>query len=165
MLTGASSADLDLTLSRLTRALRLAQEQLKEATTFSATLAQLRRRSLDVVEIMPCTAALTPSERRVALMAAQGRTNREIAGELCLSVYTVKSHVRGILGKLGLQSRWQLQDQPWVSAVAKATLGPPSRRQRTQPAWESVHHRAMNGPVDTEIGSLERTPPEPVLRP
>jgi len=158
MLTGAPSAGLDLTISRLTRALQLAREQLREAAACSDGLAQFRRRSLEVVEIMPCTAALTPSERRVALLAAQGRTNRQIAAQLCLSVHTVKSHIGGSLRKLGLRSRWQLHDQiaaRSVSVAEKTALGRASRRQRAQPPWEAAQDRAMKRPVEAEIGSLE----------
>ena len=49
--------------------------------------------------------ALTPSERRVARMAAEGLTNREIAEQLYLTVKTVEMHVGNALGKLGISSR------------------------------------------------------------
>jgi non-specific serine/threonine protein kinase len=47
-------------------------------------------------------------EREVAGLAAQGLTNKEIAGRLHLSVRTVESHIRHILTKLGLVNRTQL---------------------------------------------------------
>jgi DNA-binding CsgD family transcriptional regulator len=49
--------------------------------------------------------SLTASERRVADLAAGGRTNREIAQELFLSPRTVDMHVRNMLGKLDCRSR------------------------------------------------------------
>jgi DNA-binding NarL/FixJ family response regulator len=52
--------------------------------------------------------ALSPRERQVAEMAASGRTNKEIARELFVSVKTVDKHVSAALRKLGLRSRMAL---------------------------------------------------------
>jgi DNA-binding CsgD family transcriptional regulator len=51
---------------------------------------------------------LTPSERRVAELAAAGRSNRELAAELFLSVRTVESQLSAAYRKLGVRSRNQL---------------------------------------------------------
>jgi DNA-binding CsgD family transcriptional regulator len=51
---------------------------------------------------------LSPQERRVAKLAATGRTNQEIADELFLSPKTVANHVSAALRKLGLRSRTAL---------------------------------------------------------
>ncbi len=51
---------------------------------------------------------LTPREREVARLAAQGRTNREIAQMLFLSPRTVEQHVARSLHKLGVHSRAEL---------------------------------------------------------
>lgn len=50
---------------------------------------------------------LTRRELEVLQLMADGRTNPEIARELVLSLSTVKSHVRGVLRKLGVSSRYQ----------------------------------------------------------
>ena len=50
---------------------------------------------------------LTDRERQVLREVAIGRTNKEIARTLYIAETTVKSHVRGILDKLGVQSRTQ----------------------------------------------------------
>src|SRR6185295_16026635 len=49
--------------------------------------------------------ALTPREREVLVLVADGRTNRQIAGELFISEKTASVHVSNILAKLGVGNR------------------------------------------------------------
>jgi DNA-binding CsgD family transcriptional regulator len=51
---------------------------------------------------------LTPTERRVAELAAAGFSNKQIAAELVVSVYTVQKHLSHVYAKLGVRSRTQL---------------------------------------------------------
>ncbi|HEX5192092.1 MAG TPA: AAA family ATPase [Solirubrobacteraceae bacterium] len=51
---------------------------------------------------------LTPSESRVARLAADGRTNREIAQALFVSLRTVETHLTHVYQKLDIGSRAQL---------------------------------------------------------
>ena len=51
---------------------------------------------------------LTDREREVAVAVAQGKSNAEIAGELYMSVATVKAHVSRLLTKLELNNRVQI---------------------------------------------------------
>jgi predicted ATPase/DNA-binding NarL/FixJ family response regulator len=51
---------------------------------------------------------LTPREREVAELVAQGLTNREIAAQLYLSERTAQNHVQHILTKLDLSNRSQI---------------------------------------------------------
>jgi DNA-binding CsgD family transcriptional regulator len=51
---------------------------------------------------------LTGQEQRVAELAAQGASNREIAGLLHLSINTIETHLRHVFDKLGIRSRRQL---------------------------------------------------------
>lgn len=51
---------------------------------------------------------LTPQELQVALLAAEGRRNREIAETLYLSSRTVESHLSRVFRKLGVDNRTQL---------------------------------------------------------
>ncbi len=51
---------------------------------------------------------LTPSQQRVAELAAAGHSNRQIAQELFLSVHTVEAHLSRAYAKLGIRSRAQL---------------------------------------------------------
>lgn len=50
---------------------------------------------------------LTPQERQVLALVAQGMTNREIARSLFLAEKTVRNYVSNILQKLGLSNRAQ----------------------------------------------------------
>jgi DNA-binding CsgD family transcriptional regulator len=52
--------------------------------------------------------ALTPSEQRVVALAAEGRTNRQIAQQLFVSARTVESHLGSAYVKLGVGSRQDL---------------------------------------------------------
>jgi ATP/maltotriose-dependent transcriptional regulator MalT len=56
----------------------------------------------------PEGAPLTESERHVAELAAAGRTNREIAAELYMSVHTVEAHLTRVFRTLGVQNRTEL---------------------------------------------------------
>ena len=52
--------------------------------------------------------ALTVTERRVAALVAEGRSNPDIAAELLLSRRTIQTHVTHILTKLGYRSRIEI---------------------------------------------------------
>ena len=52
--------------------------------------------------------ALTPSELRVVRLAAEGRTNREIAHELYVTLKTVEGHLSRVYTKLGIAGRAEL---------------------------------------------------------
>ena len=54
------------------------------------------------------TGALTPTERRIAALVAQGKRNREIAQALFISVATVEAHLTRTYRKLDIRSRSQL---------------------------------------------------------
>jgi len=51
---------------------------------------------------------LTPAERRVAALVAEGKTNREVASTLFLGESTVEKHLTHIYAKLGVRSRTEL---------------------------------------------------------
>lgn len=76
---------------------------------------------------------LTPREREVAALIAQGLTNREIASRLIVAGRTAEGHVQNILNKLGCNSRvriavWAVEHglhavSFWTSSSATATVG------------------------------------------
>jgi DNA-binding CsgD family transcriptional regulator len=56
----------------------------------------------------PAPSDLSPSEEQVALLVADGRSNREVAASLFVSVHTVEANLKRIYRKLGVRSRVQL---------------------------------------------------------
>jgi len=66
------------------------------------------------------SAPLTPQEREIALLAASGLTNKQIAERLFLSPRTVGSHLHHVFPKLGITTRAALRD-----ALAGVPAGPP----------------------------------------
>jgi two-component system response regulator DevR len=61
-------------------------------------------------------ARLTPQERRILALIADGLTNRQIADKVHLAEKTVKNYVSNLLAKLGMERRTQ-------AAVFVAKLG------------------------------------------
>jgi DNA-binding NarL/FixJ family response regulator len=51
---------------------------------------------------------LTPREREVLILVAEGSTNQEIANQLVISIKTVQAHRANMMEKLGLQDITQL---------------------------------------------------------
>jgi DNA-binding NarL/FixJ family response regulator len=71
---------------------------------------------------------LTPTELRVAELAAAGAQNKQIAGELFVSVKTVESNLSRVYAKLGIRTRVELP-------ARLSELGPPEA-----PETRSVRH-------------------------
>ncbi|GAB4380473.1 MAG: hypothetical protein Kow00121_36800 [Elainellaceae cyanobacterium] len=62
------------------------------------------------------TIKLSSREREILVLIIEGRSNPEIADALYLSRNTIKTHVRSILNKLGVEHRLQ-------AAVVAVRLG------------------------------------------
>jgi DNA-binding CsgD family transcriptional regulator len=73
-------------------------------TELAATGARPRRQAL-----LSGPASLTPSERRIAELAASGQGNREIAQALFVTPKTVEYHLRNAYRKLGIEKRHELR--------------------------------------------------------
>ncbi|MEV6676936.1 response regulator transcription factor [Streptomyces erythrochromogenes] len=78
----------------------------------------------------PATAAtaaappdMTPREREIWQLLATGLDNAEIAAELDISVSTVKNHITGIFGKLGVRDRAQAVIAAYESGLVEAGCG------------------------------------------
>ena len=56
-------------------------------------------------DIQAPDAALTKRETEVLVLVAAGQSNKEIAQQLSLSVYTVQRHIANIYGKIGARGR------------------------------------------------------------
>jgi DNA-binding NarL/FixJ family response regulator len=84
-------------------------------------IAQFTRRA-DPRRTPPQLERLTPREREVLALVADGLSNDEIAAELVLSAATVKTHIGRLLAKLGARDRAQLV----VIAYQSGFLRPPA---------------------------------------
>jgi DNA-binding CsgD family transcriptional regulator len=111
-------ADLGAAMRRANRR-RDAREPLREALDLAhrcgaAPLEERARTELAATGARPRKAvvsgveSLTPSELRIARMAAEGMTNREIAQALTVTEKTVETHLRHVFQKLDVTRRTEL---------------------------------------------------------
>ena len=72
------------------------------------------------VQVITARVRLTPGELDAAVQAAAGRSNKQIASDMQLSVRTVESHLQRAYDKLGVSGRHELADalreQPTASS-------------------------------------------------
>jgi two-component system, NarL family, response regulator DevR len=78
-----------------------AGESLLDPTITARVLTRLRSHS----DEDPRLARLTPQERRILHLIADGMTNRQIAREMHLAEKTIKNYVSNLLNKLGMDRR------------------------------------------------------------
>jgi DNA-binding CsgD family transcriptional regulator len=71
--------------------------------------------------------ALTPSELRIVRLVAEGRSNREIAHELYVTLKTVEGHLSRVYTKLGIDGRAELRP-----ILEGADLRPGSQGEKTR---------------------------------
>jgi DNA-binding CsgD family transcriptional regulator len=119
----AAAADLlreGLDLAHLTGSLALAADARRELVVAGFRPRRNALRGRD---------ALTPGELRVAALAADGKTNRQIAQALFVAQRTVEIHLTSAYSKLGIKSRPELSAALSLTGVADpgARLQPHSR--------------------------------------
>ncbi|MFJ4622389.1 AAA family ATPase [Streptomyces sp. NPDC088812] len=93
----------------LTRALEVFQ-RLGAAPWAARAAAELRATGRTVPGVAGKHAVLTAQERQIALLAASGLTNKQIAERLFLSHRTIGTHLYQVYPKLGISSRAALRD-------------------------------------------------------
>jgi NarL family two-component system response regulator LiaR len=84
-------------------------EMLLSPTVAARVVQQLARTRQEKEWEADALQALTPREREVFHLVAQGYTNAEIAERLVLSEKTVKTHVRNISNKLNLRGKGEMR--------------------------------------------------------
>jgi DNA-binding NarL/FixJ family response regulator len=104
----------------LLRAVRVvaAGDALLSPTVTRRLLATVARATRPVAEL-PALAELTPREREVLVLVAEGLSNDEIGERLFLSPLTVKTHVLRTATKLGARDRAQLVVVAYESGVVR----------------------------------------------
>ena len=107
-------------LGRLQQQLIQLDRELRQTRADYRRLVELKQRRVGT-PLPPLSAVgrLSPQERRVAVLAASGYSNLQVAAQLHVTVHTVKSQMCSILRKLDLRSRWEL-DQVLRSEEAQA---------------------------------------------
>jgi DNA-binding CsgD family transcriptional regulator len=98
------SESFQVTLSTLAKHERRPEHELAQ-DLFAAGLTQYR--SID--ELWRKWESLSSREQEVTALTCLGLTNRQIAGRLSLSPETIKTHVRNVLLKFGLNSKEELR--------------------------------------------------------
>jgi DNA-binding NarL/FixJ family response regulator len=68
--------------------------------------------------------SLTPQERRILHLIADGMTNRQIAGDMFLAEKTIKNYVSNMLSKLGMQRRTEAAVFATKLELAGQTIDP-----------------------------------------
>ena len=97
---------------------------------------------------------LTPSEVRVAELAAEGLTNREVAQSLFVSEKTVETHLGRVYRKLDIKSRHALPGALGERHSADAAESPPRRRARRCYRERHLGARAKRVRADPLVGSV-----------
>jgi DNA-binding CsgD family transcriptional regulator len=110
---------------RRARERRAARESLEQVLTIFEQLGAViwaQRAKAELARIAgraPSPGQLTAAERRVAGLVAEGRTNKEVAAELVVTVRTVEPTLTKVYAKLGVRSRTELTQRLSTRSASK----------------------------------------------
>ena len=117
VLEQASLNDLDLAIEKALQGETICSPEF--AATIFSELSRTAKSPNWQVPASVSSALLTAREHEVIELLSKRRSNKQIAKELCLSIYTVKNHVHNILEKLDVESRLEAVDRArqenWLS--------------------------------------------------
>jgi DNA-binding CsgD family transcriptional regulator len=115
-------------VQRRARQWRAARESLTAALALFEEIeaplwAKRARAELDRIGGRSAADGLTPTEERIAQLVVAGRSNKEIANELFVSVRTVETHLTKVYAKLAVRSRTELAahlspKRSWISTIS-----------------------------------------------
>lgn len=143
----------------------LARGPLGEPIFFCCMIEDITRHKL--AELVPDP--LTCRESEVLLRVAAGRSDPQVAQDLCYSLGTVKRDLRSVLCKLGVRSRNQAAER----AVAIGLIAPQTSEQetcKTGPSFDPTHFLVRptidtaRSAVDTVLHVARRPPPRVAQR-
>jgi DNA-binding NarL/FixJ family response regulator len=120
----------DVTAEQLFDAVRViaAGDALLAPAVTRRLISEFAHRPTATPQPAPALDELTPREKQVLQLVAEGLSNPEIAGRLVVTEETIKTHVSRILNKLGLRDRTQAV----VTAYETGLVTPGSRQPRVQ---------------------------------
>ena len=108
--------------------------------------------------------SLTPTERSVAAVVAEGTTNREAAARLFLSPHTVDYHLRQIFRKLGIGSRVELARLMATPAGGSGLAALAEEHGRQRAAGEPAARDPITAPMSWWLRYTATCQPRPPRR-
>ena len=115
-------------------------------TLIGATKVLVQNKSSNVEQAL---ALLTKREKEVALEAAKGISNKEIARTLSITERTVKAHISAALEKLGVKDRLQLalllNEKPAESQQSISKVSGIKSKKSIKATTAGVHNDSLNG--------------------
>ncbi|HET8969293.1 MAG TPA: LuxR C-terminal-related transcriptional regulator, partial [Gaiellaceae bacterium] len=135
----AAQGDMPFEHARALLGLGIAQRRAKQRSTARETLEEAAARFEELGAVLwaerargelkrisgraATPGALTPAEQRVAVLVAEGKTNKEVAAALFLSDRTVEGHLARIFGKLGIRHRTEVARALQTRGIASPNTG------------------------------------------
>jgi DNA-binding NarL/FixJ family response regulator len=108
LMTVVDMVEIELRVESLRRAVALAHDELDRVRRDLEALTHSLPESHRAERGRALLATLTRQERRIALLAADGLSNSQVAADINITPETVRGHMKGVFRKLGIHSRWEL---------------------------------------------------------